>query len=185
MIGREPRARSLPLLAFAVVSCGGAVLEVLPPAGVTVASITVTSKSFPAGGTIPIDYTCDGKETSPQITWSAPPEGTKSLALLLDDPDVTGKYTHWLVFDIPPDATGVPEGGDVAKIGGRLGSNDIPDVRYGGPCPPRREMHRYVFHVYALDKTLNLPEGSRRTAVDAAMNGHLIGEGRLNGLAAR
>jgi Raf kinase inhibitor-like YbhB/YbcL family protein len=178
-------ARPVVLLALTASACGGAVLEVLPPPGVSVASITVTSKSFAAGGTIPIDYTCDGKDTSPQITWSAPPEGTKSLALILDDPDVTGRYSHWLVFNVPPEVTSLAEGGDVAQIGAKLGSNDSPDVRYAGPCPPRGEMHRYVFHVYALDKTLALPEGTRRTALDIAMNGHLIGEGHLNGLAAR
>jgi hypothetical protein len=177
--------KALACTALAAFGCGGAVLEVLPPPGVHVASITVTSRSFAAGGTIPVDYTCDGKEVSPQITWSAPPEGTKSLAVLLDDPDVTGKYTHWLAFNIPLDVTSLPEGADVAKLGARLGANDRPDVRYGGPCPPRGEMHRYVFHVFALDAPLTLPEGSRRVAVDAAMNGHLLGEGSLNGLAAR
>lgn len=173
-------------LAFALVTgCGGTTLEVLPPSGVQVSSITVTSKSFAMGGTIPIDYTCDGKDVSPQITWSSPPPGTKSLVIILDDPDAAGKDTHWVAFNVPPDTTSLLEGIDVGPIGGKLGSNDAHDVRYGGPCPPRGEMHRYVFHVLALDTTVNLPEGSRRAALDMAMNGHLIGEGRLNGLAAR
>jgi Raf kinase inhibitor-like YbhB/YbcL family protein len=178
---------SKTILALALVAsgCGASVFEVLPPPGVTVASITVTSKAFAPGGTIPIDFTCDGKDISPQISWSAPPPGTKSLVILLDDPDVAGKYSHWIVFNLRPDATSLPEGYDVAEVAAKLGSNDSPDVRYGGPCPPRGEMHRYVFHVFALDAMLNLPEGSHRAALDVAMNGHLIGEGNLSGLAAR
>jgi Raf kinase inhibitor-like YbhB/YbcL family protein len=173
------------VLALVVPGCGAAVYEVLPAPGVTVSSITVTSRAFGMGGTIPIDYTCDGKDTSPPITWSAPPEGTKSLVVYVDDPEAGNHFTHWIVFNLPPETTSIPEGGDVDKLGGRLGSNDFPDVRYGGPCPPHREMHRYVFHVVALDATLNLPEGVRRVALDRAMSGHVIGDGSLNGLAAR
>jgi Raf kinase inhibitor-like YbhB/YbcL family protein len=178
-------SRAFFVLLLVLPGCGAAVFEVLPPSGVTVASITVTSKSFAMGGTIPIDYTCDGKDVSPQITWSAPPEGTKSLVLLLDDPDAGNKFTHWIAFNISPDRSSLPEGGDVGTLGAKLGANDRPDVRYGGPCPPHGEMHRYVFHVFALDTTLAIPEGTRRVALDRAMNGHLIGEGTLNGLAAR
>lgn len=169
----------------ATVGCGASVLEVLPPPGVQVASITVTSRSFASGATIPVDYTCDGKNVSPQITWSAPPEGTKSLALVVDDPEAGNKFVHWMVFDILPSATSLAEGADIGQLGAKLGVNGANDVRYTGPCPPHGEMHRYVFHLLALDKVLDLPEGSRRGALEVAMNGHLIGEGTLSGLAAR
>jgi hypothetical protein len=174
-------AAPLMLVTFA---CGATDVHPQPPPGRTVASITVTSRSFGSGGTIPIDYTCDGKDASPQLTWSAPPEGTKSLALLLEDSDASSR-TYWLAFNLPPETTQLAEGADVGTVGGKMGANDSPDVRYSGPCPPHGELHRYVFHVYAVDRVLPVPEGSRRAAFDVALSGHLIGEGTLEGLAAR
>jgi Raf kinase inhibitor-like YbhB/YbcL family protein len=175
-----------PALVLTVIGCGasGTHLHALPPAGGRVASITLTSRSFGVNATIPIDNTCDGKDVSPQLTWSSPPDGTKTLALLLEDPDASS-YTHWLVFNIPPETTQLSEGADVEQLGAKMGSNDSPDVRYGGPCPPRGELHHYVFHVFAVDTTLTLPEGARRGAFTLALNGHLIGEGQLPGMAAR
>jgi Raf kinase inhibitor-like YbhB/YbcL family protein len=152
------------------------------PPGVEVASITVTSKSFPSNGPIPIDYTCDGKDVSPQITWSAPPEGTKSLALLVDDPDApSGTFTHWLVYNLPAETTSLAEGVDPATLGAKVGMNDFEQVRYGGPCPPKMQIHRYRFHLYALNADLDLPDGANRTKVDMTMNGHVLGEGTLYG----
>jgi Raf kinase inhibitor-like YbhB/YbcL family protein len=179
-----PTWRTALLWAVAGCGAGGGDLHALPPAGGRVTSITLTSRSFGANATIPIDNTCDGKDLSPQLTWSSPPDGTKSLALLLEDPDASS-YTHWLVFNIPPETTQFAEGGDVEPLGAKMGSNDAPDVRYAGPCPPRGELHRYVFHIFAVDTTLTLPEGVRRRAFALALNGHLIGEGELQGMAAR
>jgi Raf kinase inhibitor-like YbhB/YbcL family protein len=167
-----------------VVGCGASDVRPLPPAGGRISSITLTSRSFGEGASIPIDNTCDGKNASPQLTWSSPPEGTKSLALLLEDSDASS-YTHWLAFNMRPETRQLTEGGDVEELGARIGSNDSPDVRYAGPCPPRGELHHYVFHVFAANATLNLSEGARRRAFDVALNGHLLGEGTLTGTAAR
>jgi Raf kinase inhibitor-like YbhB/YbcL family protein len=157
-----------------------------PPAaapGVTVASITVTSKSFASNGPIPIDYTCDGKEVSPQVTWSSPPDGTKSLALVVEDPDAaSGSFTHWLLYNIGPDALSLAEGVDPTTVGAKIGLNDFEGVRYSGPCPPKMQIHRYRFHLYSLNATLELKDGADRGQLDAAMNGHVLGEGTLYGV---
>lgn len=167
-----------------LVGCGGTDVHALPPAGVRVASITLTSRSFSANATIPIDNSCDGKDVSPELTWSSPPDGTKTLALVLDEPGASS-HTQWLVFDIPPETTRIAEGADVEALGAKTGANDSEDVRYAGPCPPRGELHRYAFHVFAADTILTLPEGASRATFNLALNGHLIGEGTLEGTAAR
>jgi Raf kinase inhibitor-like YbhB/YbcL family protein len=154
------------------------------PNGVAMSSITVTSKSFPSGGQIPIDYTCDGKNVSPQLTWSAPPAGTKSIVVMLDDPDAPGgTLTHWIVFDLPADTLTLPEGADAAALGplgAKVGQNDSHNVDYSGPCPPRGDgMHRVQFHVFALDAPLPFEEGISRGQLDAAMSKHVLGHGAL------
>ncbi len=185
---RTPASTSLLLLllasplALALAACKPTLPPPAAAPGVAVASITVTSKSFSTNGPIPVDYTCDGKEVSPQITWSAPPERTKSLALVVDDPDASsGAFTHWLLYGISPEATSLAEGADASVVGGKLGLNDFEAVRYSGPCPPKMQIHRYRFHLYALDVKLDLKEAADRAAVDAALNGHIIGEGTLYG----
>ena len=178
----------LSLVLAGSVACGDAGLPPpMPAPGVSAASLTVTSRSFASNATIPVDASCDGGERSPQLTWSAPPDGTKSLAVVLDDPDAPGgTYTHWLVFDIPPDTSSLAEGVDLSTVpGARTGMNDAQNVRYGGPCPPRREIHRYVFHVYALDVLIEAPEGVTKAALYAKMNGHVVGMGFIVGLFSR
>jgi len=171
------------LLALSILGLAGCTTPGPRPSaapGVVVSSITVTSHSFGANGSIPIDHTCDGKELSPQLTWSSPPEGTKSLAVVVEDPDASRtNFTHWLVFNLPAELTQIGEGADLAAVHGTIGTNDSPDTRYLGPCPPRGEMHRYVFRVFALNAQLPLHEGATRAAVDAAMSGHVLGEGLL------
>jgi Raf kinase inhibitor-like YbhB/YbcL family protein len=142
--------------------------------------MTVTSRSFVAKGSIPIDHTCGGKNVSPQLSWSAPPAGTRALAIELEDLDAShAGFTHWLVIDLPPDVTQLAEGVDASSVHAVLGLNDFPDTRYDGPCPPHGEVHRYLFKVFALDAALGLHEGVARAAVDAAMSGHVLGEGQL------
>jgi Raf kinase inhibitor-like YbhB/YbcL family protein len=163
--------------------CASGGLKPSTPPGVALASITVTSKAFTSNGPIPIDNSCDGKDLSPHLTWSSPPAGTRSLAILLEDPDAPGNdFTHWIVFNLSPEARMLAEAADPTTLGARLGTNDFPDVAYRGPCPPRGEMHRYVFHVFALDQSLSLQDGANRAAIDAAMNGHVLGEGTLIGM---
>jgi Raf kinase inhibitor-like YbhB/YbcL family protein len=150
--------------------------------GVTVASLTVTSNAFASNGQIPVDYSCDGADKSPGITWSSPPDGTKSLVVILDDPDApSGTFTHWIVFNLSPDTRTLAEAVDPSTIGARLGANDFHSVTYNGPCPPKRELHRYYVRVYALDAQLSAREGSTRDEVGAAMNQHVLGEGALVG----
>ncbi len=168
------------LAVFALAGCRSVSAHPSAPPGKTVASMTVTSRSIPPDGTIPVDATCDGRDRSPELSWSAPPAGTKSLAVVVDDPDApSGDFTHWLAFDIRPDVLSIPEGADVAEFGGATGINSFHRPGYSGPCPPQGEMHRYVFHVLALDTTIDPGLGSDRAALARAMSGHLLAEGGL------
>ena len=161
--------------------CGGTVPPPGAPAGMTISSITVTSRAFGPNGHVSVDETCDGKDVSPQMTWSSPPEGTKSIVLQVDDPDAQPSlFTHWVVFNVPPETSQLPEGADPGSIGARVGINDFQNAHYNGPCPPHGQAHRYRFHVLALDCLLDLPEGANRAALDTAMNGHVLGEGALH-----
>jgi Raf kinase inhibitor-like YbhB/YbcL family protein len=178
------RRASLAAAALSLAALGACKDPTLPgpsaPAGASMASVTVTSKSFVTGAEIPIDYTCDGKDLSPQLTWSAPPEKTKGLVIIVDDPDApSGTFTHWIAFNLPPDMLSIAEGVDAATVGGRVGANDFHNVRYNGPCPPKGEQHRYQFILYATDAPLPLNEGASRADVDAALAGHVLGSGAL------
>lgn len=144
----------------------------------------LTSPAFPEGGVIPRQYTCDGKDVSPPLTWSGVPPGAKSLALLFDDPDApSGDWVHWVVFDLSPSRIDLPEGvppsEEIAGIG-RQGRNDFKKIGWGGPCPPRGT-HRYVFTLYALDRTLELGRSVTKADVLAAIRGHVLAEAKLTG----
>src|SRR5579883_589541 len=148
------------------------------PPGVSASSLTVTSKTFASKGTIPVDNSCDGSDRSPQLTWSSPPEGTKSIAIVAEDPDApSGSFTHWVVYGVPPETTSIAEGVDPGTLGARVGMNDFKSVRYAGPCPPRRELHRYVFRVFALNAPIDLPEGATKETLYANLNAHVLAEG--------
>jgi Raf kinase inhibitor-like YbhB/YbcL family protein len=152
------------------------------PPGVTLASLSVTSKTFTPNGAIPVDNSCDGADRSPQLTWSAPPAGTRALAIVVDDPDaIGGEFTHWLAFNLAPTTSSLPEGVDSAALGGDEGTNSFGRGGYAGPCPPRREMHRYEFHVFALDAPLTARPGATREQLDEAMSQHVIAKGTLVG----
>jgi Raf kinase inhibitor-like YbhB/YbcL family protein len=144
----------------------------------------LTSPAFPEGGAIPARYTCDGEDVSPPLEWSGLPEGTKSLSMICDDPDApAGVWVHWVVYDLPPSSTGLPEGvppREEIAGGGRQGKNDFRKVGYGGPCPPSGT-HRYVFALSALDRTLGLTAAATKAQVVAAMRGHVLAEGKLTG----
>ncbi len=145
----------------------------------------VSTKSFSVGGEIPKRYTCDGADVSPQLSWSDPPQGSQSLALIADDPDAPrGTWTHWVVYDLPTGTKELAE--DVRKIdqmpgGGSQGRNDFGKIGYGGPCPPPGKPHRYFFRVFALDKTLGLKPGASRKEVESAMQGHVLEQGEVMG----
>ncbi len=153
-----------------------------PAEGVTLGSLTVTSSAFAANGRIPIDLTCDGANKSPPLAWSAPPKGTKSFAVLLEDPDAIGStVTHWLAYDLPGDLSSLPENADLTAMGAIAATNDLERPGYSGPCPPREEIHRYVFRVYATDLVIPAAASEQRGAVLAAMSGHVLAEGTLVG----
>jgi Raf kinase inhibitor-like YbhB/YbcL family protein len=148
-------------------------------------NITVTSPAFSPGTTIPQFHTCDGQDFSPELAWHGVPAGTRSLALICDDPDAPGgDWVHWVVFNIPPVVERLAGGIDGrAEItpGGRQGRNDFGRLGYGGPCPPPGKPHRYFFRIYALDTALDLPPGTTRDELRAAMKGHVLAEGGLMG----
>ena len=172
-------------LSVALVSCGKPAIVPRAAPGVTkLASITVTSPAFAEGARMPVDHTCDGKDLMPEVVLSSPPDKTQSLILLVEDPDApSGTFTHMIAFNLSPDLRKLPAGESLAAGGeaARFGLNDFQSVRYSGPCPPKGEVHRYRFHIVALDTKIKLPEGAPRGQVDEAMDGHILGEGILTG----
>jgi Raf kinase inhibitor-like YbhB/YbcL family protein len=146
------------------------------------ARMKVTSSAFQEGGNVPAKFTCDGSDTSPPLQINGVPSGAKSLVLIADDPDAPGGlFTHWLVWNIPPQ-TGSIEEGSAPK--GVQGANDFGQSGYRGPCPPPGT-HRYSFKIFALDRELDLRSGAKRSQVAAAMKGHVIAQGELVGRYAR
>src|SRR5437764_2989388 len=150
--------------------------------------MNLSSRAFSEKGEIPSVYTCQGKDLSPPLSWSGVPEGTKSLALVVDDPDAPDPaapkrtYVHWVLYDIPPSASGLDEGVTAAKLppGTRQGTNDWNRTGYGGPCPPIGR-HRYFFKLYALDTTLPDLGGPTKPMLLAAMEGHVLEQAELMG----
>jgi Raf kinase inhibitor-like YbhB/YbcL family protein len=144
------------------------------------------SQAIHPGQPIPAIHSCDGEDRSPALVWDDVPTSTRSLALVVDDPDAPrGTYVHWVLFNLPADAielaAGVPRVPELPS-GARQGINDSGDVGYRGPCPPRGGPHRYFFRLYALDCALNLPPGVNRSDLEAGMAGHILAEGTLMGI---
>jgi Raf kinase inhibitor-like YbhB/YbcL family protein len=155
------------------------------PRGGAVMQLKLKSSDFASGGMIPKQFTCDGADSSPTLEWSDPPGGTKSFALIVDDPDApVGSWVHWVVFDLPTNlrtlARNVPKKEELAD-GSRQGRNDFGKIGYGGPCPPPGAPHRYFFRIYALDTKLNLKSGATKKDVESAKEGHVLAEGELMG----
>jgi Raf kinase inhibitor-like YbhB/YbcL family protein len=152
-------------------------------------SIQLSSPAFREGETIPKQYTGDGEDTSPPLRWPEPPQGASSFTVVCDDPDAPrGTWTHWLLFNLPPDRRELDPGLPAAETlpgGAKQGKNDFGNLGYGGPAPPRGKPHRYFFHMYALDTTLDLPAGAGRKQLLDAMKGHVLAEGQLMGLYGR
>jgi len=147
----------------------------------------VTSTAFGHEETIPLRHTCDGDDISPPLLFEEFPDETVSFAVIMDEPDAPGgRFTHWLLWGIP--AQHVFLGEDVAKIenpasGMTQGTNDAETIGYSGPCPGDEDSdeHRYVFRVYALDRVPAVAAGANRAAVDKAIEGHIVGKGKLVG----
>jgi len=147
-------------------------------------AITITTSAFMEGEGIPAKYTCDGENASPPLSWSGVPEGVESLALICDDPDAPrGTFVHWVLFNLPPDTSGLPENvppQETLANKARQGRNDAGKIGYTGPCPPSG-IHRYYFKIYALDAALDLDPGSTKAELLDAMEGHILAQGRLMG----
>jgi Raf kinase inhibitor-like YbhB/YbcL family protein len=147
-------------------------------------AITITSSAFSEGSMIPRQYTCDGEDVSPPLAWTGIPEGTKSIALICDDPDApVGTWVHWVIFNIPPTAEGLPANiapKETVEIGAKHGINDFRKFGYGGPCPPGGT-HRYFFKLYALDTEIASDPGIKKAQLLEAMKGHILAEGQLMG----
>jgi Raf kinase inhibitor-like YbhB/YbcL family protein len=155
-------------------------------------SFEMGSAAFSPGGDIPRQYTCDGDDLSPPLEWAAPPQGTQSLVLIVDDPDAPGKtWVHWVLYDLPPELQALPQAlppQETLPEIGTQGRNDFVPVQggfgkigYGGPCPPKGKPHRYFFQLYALDARLDLAPGANKSQVLQAMAGHVLAQAELMG----
>jgi Raf kinase inhibitor-like YbhB/YbcL family protein len=159
----------------------------MPPAGSeTAMPLTLTSNAFRHQEDIPARFTCNGDDLAPPLSWSGVPAGTKSLVLIVDDPDAPDPkhprqtWVHWLVYNIPVDCAGLPEGGAL-PAGALTGRNDWNRADYGGPCPPVGR-HRYFHKLYALDMELTDLKHPSKGALEKAMKGHVLAQAELIGL---
>jgi Raf kinase inhibitor-like YbhB/YbcL family protein len=149
-------------------------------------SIKITSTAFQAGGSIPSKYTCEDRDLSPPLAWSGAPPGTKSFALIVDDPDAPDPakpqrvYVHWVVYNIPAATVALAENASKKGLpkGAVQGKNDWGKAEYGGPCPPIGR-HRYFFKLYALDTELTGLSSPTKGDLECAMNGHVLDSGEL------
>jgi len=152
------------------------------PANTT--EMKLTSNSFREGQPIPRGYTCDGANVSPPLEWSSVPKSTKTLALIVDDPDApAGTWVHWVLYNLPAENIGIIESTPTTETltgGGIQGMNDFKKIGYGGPCPPSGT-HRYFFKIYALDAELPLKPGSTKADLENAMTGHVLAQAQLMG----
>jgi Raf kinase inhibitor-like YbhB/YbcL family protein len=148
------------------------------------AQFKLTSSAFAEGQPIPSLHTCEGRDISPPLAWTAPPEGTRSLTLVCDDPDAPmGTWDHWVLFNLPASTRELPENmapEPVLALGERHGRNSWGRIGYGGPCPPSGT-HRYFFRLYALDATLEPKPGATKAQVETAMRGHILAQTQLMG----
>jgi Raf kinase inhibitor-like YbhB/YbcL family protein len=147
-------------------------------------ALSLTSSAVSEGAAIPEEYTCQGKDISPPLKWSGVPSETKSLALIMDDPDAPmGTWVHWVLYDLAPSMTELPEGlsarEHIAAGSGKEGLNDFKRLGYGGPCPPAGKPHRYFFKLYALDTMLELKPGAKKKDLERAMEKHILSQGQL------
>jgi Raf kinase inhibitor-like YbhB/YbcL family protein len=172
-----------PGLLLLLAGCRGTPTPALPKIG-------LTSPAFADGQTLPKVFTRDGDNRSPPLSWTEPPPGTRSFALLCEDPDAPGgNFSHWVLFNLSPEARELKEGvpqKETLPDGAAQGFNDADEVGYGSPGPPPGKPHRYVFRLYALDTVLPLTPGkaTRQQLLDA-IQGHVLAEGQIVGLYGR
>jgi hypothetical protein len=183
-------SKTTVLIAALVISTMAAAPARKPATGTPTAKATrlrLASASFESMGEIPAKHTCDGGDLSPPLAWSGAPKGTKSFALIVTDPDAPDPaapkmtWTHWVLFDLPPTASGLPEAVRALPEGTRPGVNDWRQTAYRGPCPPIGS-HRYFHRLYALDTTFTRLTRPTRTVLEKAMRGHVLAETALIGV---
>jgi Raf kinase inhibitor-like YbhB/YbcL family protein len=168
-------------------AAGGSQTKASPVTRESNATIVLASPAFQDGGQIPVKYTCQGQGLSPALNWGQSPQNTKSLVLIVEDLDgPRGILTHWIVFNIPPGMSGLPEAvPDQSHSSSPFmqGNNSFGKAEYRGPCPPGGQSHRYRFSLYALDTMLSdLTTGVTREQIQGAMQGHIVSSGTLTGL---
>ncbi|HLI78377.1 MAG TPA: YbhB/YbcL family Raf kinase inhibitor-like protein [Candidatus Binataceae bacterium] len=157
-------------------------LDSIPTVLADALKLQITSPAISDGGRIPTQFTCDGENKSPPLTWTGVPSNAKSLALLVEDPDApSGTFVHWVVYDISPSSTGIKP----SNVEGTEGLNSAGKAAYMGPCPPRGNPHHYHFRLYALDSNLTLDGVPNARAVHAATEGHIIESADLVGIFGR
>ncbi len=151
--------------------------------GDTSAKFSLAANAFSEGASVPTEYTCNGQDISPLLTWTEPPTGTRSFALIADDPDApAGTWVHWVVYNLPASARRLPQAipkSPELEGGGSQGANDFGKTGYNGPCPPPGKPHRYYFNLYALDAKVALPPGASKSALETAMKGHILAQARI------
>ncbi len=185
---RSRRASLAPAAFAAWVALAAAVALGEPRKGGSPMGFKLTSPSFPAMGEIPRRHTCEGEDVSPELRWSGVPEGAKSLVLIVDDPDAPDPaapkmtWVHWVLYEIPPDATALPEAVPAAKLppGTKPGQNDWKRTGYRGPCPPIGR-HRYFHKLYALGEPLGDLGQTTKAELERAMQGKVLAQAELVG----
>ena len=185
--GKYGRTTGLLIAAAFTIGCAIAIATNRPHAEGKM-PFTLRSTAFANGDAIPVKYTCEGEDLSPPLKWEGVPEHTHSLVLIVDDPDAPDPkaprmtWVHWVLYNIPPDATGLPEGVISGSLpsGTKEGLNDWKRAGYGGPCPPIGR-HRYSHRLYALDTVLKGMHKPTKSKVEAAIRGHIIAKAELVG----
>jgi hypothetical protein len=176
---------ALTLTILAAALAGGLLLAPAAQAG----GLSLTSPAFDPGGDIPVKYTCDGEDISPPLRWTAPPEGTRGLALICEDPDAPGGlFVHWVLWNLDPSLRDLPAEFTTKSLAydhALEGANDFGKQGYGGPCPPPGPAHRYYFKLYALDAKLDMEAGADRGRLLEAMEGHVLEQAEHMGRYAR
>lgn len=170
----------------AVAAVLGALTLVSLPVAAADPALKLESPTFAANAEIPKRQTCEGQDVAPALVWTGVPKGARSLALIVDDPDAPDPaapkttWVHWVLYDLPPTASGLAEGASWLPEGTRVGLNDWERARWNGPCPPIGR-HRYFFKLYALDTTLGDLHEPTAARLEIAMRGHVVGEAQLVG----
>jgi Raf kinase inhibitor-like YbhB/YbcL family protein len=188
---RSKRAQAIALVLGGSVLCQAWTAVHAPRVeGQEAPRLSVRSTAFDEGGRVPKQYTCDGADVSPPLDWGGAPQKTRTFALVCNDPDAPrGDWVHWVIFDLPAGAKGLPanagpQGREKLAGSGTQGRNDFGKIGYNGPCPPGGS-HRYVFRLYALDAELSLAPGATRAELVKAMQGHILAQAQLTGTYAR